>query len=1510
MYLQRREDGRRIFTLILTSFLIMLSFSFQASSAGKFIGFDTSPIEQGSPVDFRRIVSNINISLIQSHVKYLSSLGSRIPGYPGNRLAAEYIKEKFEEYGLRDVHFESFNVTVPVDYGAKITVLEPEIREIVAYPLLPNHVNPSCTPPDGIEGPLIWGGSGRIEEFDGKEVEGSIVLMDFDTRWYWRNVMLLGGKAVIFIEPELPTLRTDALMKQLQIPISMPRLWVSREDGLYLKKLALSGKRVIVNVKSQMRWENVETWNVVGLIPGTEPELENDGMIISAYYDSYSIVPSLAPGATEALGIASLLELARYMAANPPRRPVLFVAFSGHSFALAGGREFVWKHFDEVGLKYKVLFQMAFSTESEDIAVSYWGDFYKLHLAMPGFDLRFKWLSVTIFKKILTYYEPATGRALIRGINREFRIYDSYYVATTTAEPGSMVFGGVMEPPRYPLVFEAEAFSLAGGLSVVIRTTNCLLAQVFTPHDKFELLNFEKLIPQVECTFCILYAFSMEDILSPGLALYPTTMAPGYGFASLTISVIKYNITTGWYEPVPYALVYLSTPMTHLVQSPNIVLLTDDKGEVVFRGIRPSAPPAANQPFVQLQYHVSGFVINYTTGAVEWADEYGGYGPPRPYLFISTIYRPDTQVWVRVFKVSSISLHGLVDPRSAEEFTAAGFSFQVLNFLTHTPLVSPLSIGPLMADRMDAILFLPSETPLEILFSLKGSLVGILANITRENPEGKGYVLRSGEHLRLYNTPFHIVSNLYFLVEGRLDKARKFHAYSPRAELYLELATKDFRDALDAFKNKSYSMAYAKISSAWSHLITAYGSTVSFYFDIMNTTVFIFLIILPCAILLERLLVNTIGIKRLMATLLIYSACALSVALIHPGFHLVTNIYVIVVAFTIVAIAIPVLGIIFGVFASFLGELKKKILGLHFAEISRMSAAALAFSLGVQNMRRRKFRSALTIISISVITFSLVAFTSVAWTTAVRTTHKPAQTLYNGLLIKHPLAVGGIFRSLPEMTYDYLRSSYADKFIICARAWLHPPQQQLRISPVVVVQGFLGLEAEEDEITGISRALIAEPRNRWFVQGEYYSCIIPQYMSAALGKKIGDVINVWGLNLTIVGIFDDKLLMTIVDLDQLPITPIDYSASSGGQIEVRLQATNVVIIPLKLALDLGGSIVNIAMVPRGGDIQQIVTFARTIAIQMNVFIIVGLGGVVAYYYSIPAFAFAGFETILIPLAIGGFTILNVMLGSLYERTKDISIYSVVGLSPLHVGSMFLAEIVLVAIISATIGYLSGIICVWVIDVLGLRPEGFYPSFVSAYVLLSISVSLATVIASAMYPVRKAASTVTPSVERGWRPPTKPVGDKWIIPMPFSVTTDEEVNGIMAFIYEYLDIHKTERAGVFMTRGVSFKRTGLLAKSIESIVQLAPWDAGLVQVFRVTAEYMPSENRFIFSVYLERLEGYRYAWETANYLLLDDLRQQMLIWKALTPQEKMQYIEEGKKLAFIEEKNIQFGGEKR
>lgn len=94
--------------------------------------------------------------------------------------------------------------------------------------------------------------------------------------------------------------------------------------------------------------ERASSANVLAMLPGRDPALRDQVVIVGAHYDhlgwggenSGSLAPetlAIHHGADDnASGTAGVLELARRLAAAPPARSVLFVAFSGEELGLLG----------------------------------------------------------------------------------------------------------------------------------------------------------------------------------------------------------------------------------------------------------------------------------------------------------------------------------------------------------------------------------------------------------------------------------------------------------------------------------------------------------------------------------------------------------------------------------------------------------------------------------------------------------------------------------------------------------------------------------------------------------------------------------------------------------------------------------------------------------------------------------------------------------------------------------------------------------------------------------------------------------------------------------------------------------------------------------------------------------------------------------------------------------------------------------------------------------------------
>ncbi len=106
----------------------------------------------------------------------------------------------------------------------------------------------------------------------------------------------------------------------------------------------LSGTLTLVK-RVQLR--PAEAWNVVAVLPGSDPAIRKELVLFTAHYDALGVGPaadgdSIYNGATEsAAGAAKLLALAEALARFPGRRAVLFLAAAGGALGHLGVRHYV-----------------------------------------------------------------------------------------------------------------------------------------------------------------------------------------------------------------------------------------------------------------------------------------------------------------------------------------------------------------------------------------------------------------------------------------------------------------------------------------------------------------------------------------------------------------------------------------------------------------------------------------------------------------------------------------------------------------------------------------------------------------------------------------------------------------------------------------------------------------------------------------------------------------------------------------------------------------------------------------------------------------------------------------------------------------------------------------------------------------------------------------------------------------------------------------------------------------
>ena len=161
----------------------------------------------------------------------------------------------------------------------------------------------------------------------------------------WLHTANLGARALIYIDRGASPKQFFKEKFELS-PLQFPRFWMSLADaqkafGDFAN--APNGQvATTAHLLSEVGWQMALSENIYCFVEGSDPKFKERLIMVEAFYDSTATVAGVSPGADEAVSIATLLELARFLKKNPPKRSVLLIASSGHAQALAGMREIVW----------------------------------------------------------------------------------------------------------------------------------------------------------------------------------------------------------------------------------------------------------------------------------------------------------------------------------------------------------------------------------------------------------------------------------------------------------------------------------------------------------------------------------------------------------------------------------------------------------------------------------------------------------------------------------------------------------------------------------------------------------------------------------------------------------------------------------------------------------------------------------------------------------------------------------------------------------------------------------------------------------------------------------------------------------------------------------------------------------------------------------------------------------------------------------------------------------------
>ncbi|MBU0486875.1 MAG: M20/M25/M40 family metallo-hydrolase [Bacteroidetes bacterium] len=348
---------------------------------------------------FSQTEQAITVADITKHVSFLASdsLAGRGSGTHGDTLAAFYIRETFRNnlLGGGSADFlQPFAAVADAEAGEGNYLSANSLTAKPGKDFLPLSFSANMA----YSGPLAIVGFGLQNEsekfvwnsYDNINVTGKWVMIfrgnpvssdtTFGIAESERMKALLarekGAMGVLFVsttsyskDDELIPVHIGKRQSDISIPaFSVSRDWanqVLKPEGYTVDEIEASIRNIhspksilptiTINGSAQVKRKEFKTFNVFGIVEGSDPDYRNEYIVIGAHYDhlgmggqgSGSRMPDTVAvhnGADDnASGVAGMLEIAEYFAKSEqkPLRSLIFVAFGGEESGLLGSAHFV-----------------------------------------------------------------------------------------------------------------------------------------------------------------------------------------------------------------------------------------------------------------------------------------------------------------------------------------------------------------------------------------------------------------------------------------------------------------------------------------------------------------------------------------------------------------------------------------------------------------------------------------------------------------------------------------------------------------------------------------------------------------------------------------------------------------------------------------------------------------------------------------------------------------------------------------------------------------------------------------------------------------------------------------------------------------------------------------------------------------------------------------------------------------------------------------------------------------
>ncbi|MFC1462069.1 ABC transporter permease [Verrucomicrobiota bacterium] len=259
---------------------------------------------------------------IKQDTEWIAGVPDRSVGSEGHAAVFQELLKRVNAIPDITVRTQEFEVMMPVTGKAELTVLDGKWKgKYPVYPMWPAVVRLNTTPKKGFSGRSIYAGGAEQKPLPARSLRGQIAVMDITAGGGWRRAFAFGAKALLLLGSEAET-HYHFHSHIVPEPVYFPRFYLPEGD---LAEAFRNGE--VENIKLLVRssWQWKKATNIYALVKGRGGPPGQRALVIGAGYDAVSMVQGMAHGADAAIDAAVVLNLLEHFAANPAKRPFLFV---------------------------------------------------------------------------------------------------------------------------------------------------------------------------------------------------------------------------------------------------------------------------------------------------------------------------------------------------------------------------------------------------------------------------------------------------------------------------------------------------------------------------------------------------------------------------------------------------------------------------------------------------------------------------------------------------------------------------------------------------------------------------------------------------------------------------------------------------------------------------------------------------------------------------------------------------------------------------------------------------------------------------------------------------------------------------------------------------------------------------------------------------------------------------------------------------------------------------------